>query len=71
MIYRDVLLRTNHCISLMLLVGILEDEEQKMVRKTLMKNSGKIKGKHYTVLIKACFISVISKIKIIIINDII
>lgn len=55
----------------MLLVGILEDEEQKMVRKTLMKNSGKIKGKHYMVLIKACFISVISKIKIIIINDII
>lgn len=53
------LIRTNNYISLILLIRMLEEKEQKMGEKDLMKISGKIRGKHSRVLIKACFISAI------------
>lgn len=64
------LIKTNNCISLLLLTGMLEEKEQKMGKKGLMKISGKIRGKLSRVLIKTCFISVIKKMKIIVINEV-
>lgn len=53
------LIRPNNYISLILLIVMSEEEEQKMGENGLMKISGKIRGKLSRVLIKAWFISAI------------